>query len=191
MLLAATMAISAGSVYSVMAEETTATETTTEAAAEETAADAEVLTLNWDEVKDQVAAAIEGADVEIGASGMKAFVPSEMQPMELTDEYLNVGYVAIYQTADEQAQIRFSYNETQYNTPESYMEFLEGAGAVNIGLARINGLDAVHYEDDVRDIGYVTVFVDDSHVFEVGATPFSDPGVSAVAGIVFTSLQNA
>ncbi|MBP3901386.1 MAG: hypothetical protein J6D53_08065 [Blautia sp.] len=192
LVLAATMAISAASVYTVMAEEATATETTEAAAEEAPAAEAasDVLTLDWASASEKIeAAGVEGDFVEFDDAGIKAWVPTGLKAMELDEQHSGKGYLAIYETEDELGKISFSYNETQYNTPDSYKEFLEGAGATEVGAAKVNGFDGLHYRFEDSDEGAVVIFVDDSHVFEVSVTPYSDSNFSAVGGMVFTSIQ--
>lgn len=189
LILAATMAISAASAYTVMAEETIATEATAEKTpAAEAASD--VLTLDWASASEKIeAAGVKGDFVNFDEAGIKAWVPTGLKAMELDEQHTGKGYVAIYETEDGLGKISFSYNETQYNTPESFKEFLEGAGAKEVGPAKINGFDGLHYRLEDGDEGAVVIFVDDSHVFEVSVTPYSDSNFSAVGGMVFTSIQ--
>ena len=189
LVLAATMALSAASVYTVMAEETTATEATAEEApAAEAASD--VLTLDWASVSEKIeAAGVKGDFVEFDEAGIKAWVPTGLKAVELDEQHTGKGYVGIYETEDGLGKISFSYNETQYNTPESFKEFLEGAGAKEVGAAKVNGFDGLHYRLEDGDEGAIVIFVDDSHVFEVSVTPYSDSNFSAVGGMIFTSIQ--
>lgn len=185
MLLAAQFAF-AGTTAFAESEEMVESEETVES---EEAADG-VVELNWSDAEEQITeAGWEGDFVSFDEIAVKMWVPAVLQPVELTDEDVEGGYIGYFQTEDEAAAMSVMYVDVDGMELDEYKEQISELGASNITDVVLNGLEGVAYDIEENDTTSVAFATEAGYILEVTFSPESDEGFSALAGIISMSIQ--
>ena len=144
--------------------------------------------INWSDVEAN-AAEIDAAFVSIDQVGLKIWVPSVFQSVELTAEDTENGYIAYFQPADETAGVGVTYTDVSGMSLEDYAAALPGVGATSIDNVQINGLPGVSYDLEETSTSVVAFATDAGYILEFAFAPMSDEGFAAIAYMMVSSIQ--
>ena len=173
--------------YAVMADDSTAE------SAESTATG--TVELNWEDFEAINAAADEdlisqGEFKTYDEIAVKMWVPNVLQEVELTDEDREQGFIAYYQTADEDAAASVVYADVQGMDLETYKAELEKSEDVKeIEDLVVNGIPCVSYDMPEADTTCVSFATEAGYILEFSFKPMSDEGFQSVIAYMGASIQ--
>ena len=151
---------------------------------------AEANEVNWADVEPSVAeAGIEGNLVSVSDLGVKMFVPTIFQEVELTEDDVNNGYICYLTTEDGSAKVAVMYANLEGASLEDYMAALPEVGATEVEMGVINGIPVVTYKMPENDTLNVAMLTDAGYGIEFLFAPASDEGFQSVAAIMSASIQ--
>ena len=123
-------------------------------------------------------------------AGLKAWIPSYMDEVELTEEDRTQGFLAYFSQSDNSHMISAVYVETDLKTQEEYVQALETIkGVSDISAITVNGLPAVFYNLKENETSTVTIIEGNGKVFELTVYPATGDENLAAALYVFSSIQ--
>ena len=124
-------------------------------------------------------------------AGLKAWIPSYMDEVELTEEDRTQGFLAYFSQSDNSHMISAVYVDTgSLKTQEEYGKALEGVeGVSDISAITVNGLPAVFYNLKENETSTVTIIEGNGKVFELTVYPATGDENLAAALYVFSSIQ--
>ena len=146
--------------------------------------------INWADVEASVAeAGIEGDFVSVSDLGVKMFVPSVFQEVELSEEDVANGYICYLTTEDQSGNVGVFYNDTEGLSLEELAAGLSEAGATDVELATLNGIPVVTYTQSESDSVNVGMMTDAGNAVVFSFSPSSDEGFQSIAAIMTASIQ--
>ena len=153
---------------------------------------AEAVEINWEDVEGSVAeAGIEGDFADIADLGIRMFVPSVFQEVELSEAEIGGGYIFLMSTEDQSANVAAYYVSADGMTLEDFGAALSEAGAEDVELVTVNGIPVVTYEQPATDSMNVGMLTDADNLVIFVFEPASDEGFQSVAAIMTASIQAA
>ena len=116
----------------------------------------------------------EGEFFEMDELYLKMWIPAELKKVELTEQDREEGYLDYFESKDGKKAMGIMYVNWDGMELSEYAEVLSGRGAVGIGNAVINGLDALVYEIESEDTGVVSFATESGYILEMSYRPLSD-----------------
>lgn len=149
-------------------------------------ADVDVKIVNWEDYE-AVTAEVEGEFVSSEAWGVKFWLPSYFQEIEINEDMANLGVINFYTTEDGAYMIGVA--EQTFDDLDAY---LANEGAANIEYILINGIAALSYDVESEDSSYV-MFINEEGTYGLsfGFQPISDESFAALAVCMMASFQFA
>ena len=183
-LLAMVMAM--GTAMPAFAEESEATE-----AAEETPAEA--VELNWEQGEALIQQlGLEGDFVTFDEIACKLWIPAELQPLELTEEDTEEGYIGYFQSEDESKVIAVQYVNMDGMDLDTYQANIEEMeGVTNLERSMINGLECLTYMMPDQDSGTLAFTTQMGYILEITYVPVSDEEYFTAVSASMSSIQGA
>ena len=146
--------------------------------------------LNWSDYEGLIAEYnLEGEFKEISDIGVKMFIPSYFQEVELSDEDQSNGYFCYMTNADQTAVIAMLYADGEGKTLDDFAAMLPDLGAADVEQGTINNIPVVTYEMPENDSVNVAFATDGGYIIEFVFNPASDESVKTVAFIMTASIQ--
>ena len=153
---------------------------------------AEAVEINWSDFETEVAeAGWVGDFIEIPGMSAKMYMPSVLQPVELTDEDVENGYIGYYATEDQSAAVALTYVAAEGLELAAYKEALPEYGASEIEDVIINGIAAIDYKDEANDAVVMAMATEGGAILSFIFAPASDESFAAVAAVMMASVQSA
>ena len=152
---------------------------------------AEENALVWEGDAENSASQIEGDFYTFKNISVKFWVPAVLQQVELSEEDVEEGTIAYFQTADESAALCFQYVDMDGTDLDAYAELLKenGVDESSIEAGTVNGISCLSYEYNGN--GILAFATQMGYILEVAAGPTADEGFMAVASLIFASIQSA
>lgn len=152
----------------------------------------EVPALNWEDFEPALeAGGVTGQFYTFDEIAVKMWLPEGLNPVELTDEDKENGYIGYFQPEDQSATVAVMYVDVQGMSLEDYAAALPEYGATEIEVGTVNGLPCVSYELPEQDSVSVTFTTEAGYVLEVTCAPLSEENAELVWGAVVSSIQGA
>lgn len=160
------------------------------AEAEEKTAEEEKTVMNWEDVQDFIKKSkLKGDFVTLDEVGAKIWLPDTFQPVELTEEDLDTGYIACYATEDSAAALAVVYVDVEGMKLDEYLEALKDLGIEDAKIVTVNGNEAVSYTLEDNDSASLTFATEQGCILEFTFAPRSDEVFGPVGTAILTSVQ--
>ena len=151
---------------------------------------AEAVEINWSDVEASVTeAGIEGDFAAISDIGVKMFIPTVFQDVELSDEDVADGFICYLTTEDQSGNVLVFYADAEGLSLEDFAAGLPEAGATDVELGTLNGIPVVTYAQADNDSVNVSMMTDAGNIVVFCFNPASDEGFQGVAAIMSASIQ--
>lgn len=148
--------------------------------------------LNWSDLSEKAAEMDPNAQFcAIADTGLMMWVPSVFLAVELSEEDMEDGYIAVLTTEDESVEVYVFYMDLEGASLSDYIATAESYGYTDIGECTINGIPALAMTDPENDTGMLLFATDAGYAIAFGFYPFSDEGFQAVSLMMIGSLQVA
>ncbi len=149
--------------------------------------------LNWEDFEPALeAGGVTGQFYTFDEIAIKMWLPDGFNPVELTDEDIEAGYIGYYRPDDNSADVAVMYVDVNGMSLEEYAAYLESeAGATEIEIGTVNGFPCVSYNLPEQDSVSVTFTTEAGYVLEVTCQPVSEENAELVWGAVISSIQAA
>lgn len=161
--------------------------------AEAEEAPAEFPTLTWAEVEPQIAdnESWAGDFVTFEDIAIAMYVPDSFEPVELSDEDLEAGYVG-YFTLGEEAAVGVQYVDMDGMELDEYAALLtEEYGVTDATLMLINEIGALSYTNpDDENVGVIAIATQMGYIMEFSFSPITDEGFQVISSVMIASIQN-
>lgn len=145
--------------------------------------------LSWND-NQQAAAQIDGEFHTYDEPGLKCWIPTVLQQVDLSEEERKSGYIDYFATADDSSAVAVQYLHAGIHTVEEYCNMLNAHTDVSdINTISVNGLNAAIYAIKATDVTCISIPKGDGYVYEMTFYPMSDDGFSAVAVLIASSIQ--
>ena len=158
--------------------------------AEEKTAKEEKTVMNWEDAeKTMKKAGIKGDFVTLDEVEVKMWLPDTFQPVELTPEDLDSGYIAYYATEDSAAAIAVVYVDVGGMKLDEYLKALKDLGIEDAEIVTVNGNEAVSYTLEDNDSASLSFATDQGYILEFTFAPRSDEAFGPIGAAILTSVQ--
>ena len=149
--------------------------------------------LNWEDFQPVIeASGLTGDFYTFDEIAVKIWLPEGLNPVELTDEDRENGFIGYFMPEDESAAMSVVYVDISGMSLEEYAESLAAEGDVTeIEVGTVNGLPCVSYKMPEQDSVSVTFTTEAGYALEITCTPVSEEGAEMVWGVVIGSIQAA
>ena len=147
--------------------------------------------LNWEDFEPILEAGeVPGQFYTFDEVAIKMWLPEGLNPVELTDEDKENGYIGYFMPEDESAAVAIVYVDVSDMSLETYAEYLTSeAGATEVEMGTVNGFPCVSYKLPEQDSVSVTFTTEAGYALEVTCTPLSEENAELVWGAVIASIQ--
>ena len=147
--------------------------------------------LNWSDFEATLeSAGVTGDFWTFDDIAVKIWLPAELQPVELTEEDKEKGFISYFTDAEEKASVSLVYVDMSGISLEEYTEALNQTDGVDqVEIVVVNGLPAVSYTMPEQDSCHVAFTTEAGYILEVSMYPTSEEGADVVWGIVAASIQ--
>jgi hypothetical protein len=157
----------------------------------------EVTELNWEDFEEALEESeLEGDFYTLNAVSAQFWVPSFFVQTELTDEDAEEGLIAYFDDGSEDSDYGFfvTYFDLEGATLEEYAEEIaEDKDYHDLEVLKINGLDAIGYTEDDKEMGvvfeYVSFVTDDGYLLTFTYWDFADEDYQALVAIMVASIM--
>ena len=123
---------------------------------------------------------------------VKIWLPEGLNPVELTEEAVEKGFIGYFMPDDQSASVGITYVDVNGMSLEEYAQWLASeAGATEVEMGTVNGLPCVSYRLPAQDTVSVAFTTEAGYVFEVTCAPYSEENAELVWGAVISSIQAA
>ncbi len=149
--------------------------------------------LNWEDFEPILeAGGVSGEFYTFDEIAVKIWLPEGLNPVELTEEDQEQGYIGYFTPEDESAAVAVVYVDVSGMSLEEYGEYLANeAGATEIEVGTVNGFPCVSYKLPEQDSVSVTFTTEAGYALEVTCAPASEENAELVWGAVVSSIQAA
>ena len=148
---------------------------------------------NWEDLEeDFIATGYSGTFYTLNDYGIQLLIPGGLEPVELSEEQREDGFVAIFATDDGSIFIAVTFRDLECETlPEVAEMALTGHEERKFGgFYKLNGLDAILLFDGAADqLTAVIPTTLDMHYLQVSITPISNEKVNSLSGFIIGSIQ--
>ena len=147
--------------------------------------------LNWADMEPIIeASGVTGDFVTFDEIAVKIWIPSDLQPVELTDDDRANGFIGYFADAEQTASLSVVYVNVEGMSIEDYAaQLAEMEGVAEIETGTVNGLPCVTYTMPEQDSGHISFATEAGFILEVSVWPTSAEGADLVWGIVLGSIQ--
>ncbi len=151
--------------------------------------EATLMELDWDETLPETLG-VDGDFYTFDEIAVQMFVPAVMQPVELTEEDVEQGFIGYFATDDESAVASVVYVGADGETVEEYAEELAAMDDVeDVEMGILNGIECVTYSLPEQDSNSVAFATEAGNLLEFTFAPMSDEGYKSVASLMTLSIQ--
>ena len=155
-------------------------------------AEEETTVMNWkDAEKTMKKAGIKGDFVTFDEVEVKMWLPDLFQPVELTQEDRDSGYIAYYSTEDGDAAIAVVYVDVGGMKLDEYLEALKDEGIEDAKIVTVNGNEAVTYTLEENDSASLSFATEEGYILEFTVAPYSEEAFRAIDAAILSSVQAA
>ena len=156
-----------------------------------TAALAEAPALSWEDFEPILESGnVTGQFYTFDEIAIKIWLPEGLNPVELTDEDKEAGYIGYFMPEDESAAVAVVYVDLEGMSLEDYGAYLSSeAGATEVEVGTVNGFPCVSYKLPEQDSVSVTFTTEAGYALEVTCSPMSEENAELVWGAVVASIQ--
>lgn len=153
----------------------------------------ETPSLNWEDFEPVLeAGGVTGQFYTFDEVAVKIWLPDGINPVELTEEDVEQGYIGYFAADDQSAAVAVVYVDIGDMTLEDYAEYLTSeAGATEVEQGTVNGFPCVSYKLPEQDSVSVTFTTEAGYALEVTCVPLSEENAELVWGAVISSIQAA
>ncbi len=153
----------------------------------------EVPALNWADVEPVLEAGnVAGDFYTFDEIAIKIWMPEGLNPVELTEEDVEAGYIGYFQPEDESAAVAIMYVDVDGMTLEDYAAYLSDESDVTeVELGTVNGIPCISYKMPEQDSVSVMFATEAGYALEVTCLPMSEENAELVWGAVIASIQPA
>ncbi len=153
----------------------------------------EAVALNWEDFVPVLEAGnVTGQFHTFDEISVKIWLPDGLEPVELSDEDKENGYIGYFMPDDESAQMAVMYVDTNGMALEDYAQYLSTeAGAAEVEMGTVNGFPCVSYKLPEQDSVSVAFTTEKGYILEVTCAPLSVENAELVWGAVIGSIQSA
>lgn len=146
--------------------------------------------LYWEDVEAQLAeAGAEGDFVSFEDAGVAMWVPTVLQSVDLTDEFLEAGYIGYFATADQSAAVGVRFLEVENMTAEAYAANVAEVGGTDVELVYLNDLLMVTYLFEEGNSLNASLVYEDGYILEISFVPANDEGFANTAKLMMMSIM--
>lgn len=147
--------------------------------------------LNWADVEPVLeASGVTGEFYTFEEIAVAIWMPEGLNPVELTDEDKENGFIGYFAPEDQSASVSIVYVDVNGMSLEEYGEYLTNeAGATEVEVATVNGLPCVSYKLPEQDSVSITFTTEKGYALEVTCAPLSEENAELVWGAVVASIQ--
>lgn len=155
----------------------------------------EIAEINWE---DMVAAdeqsgndlIAQGDFVTFDEIAVQMWVPNVLQPVELTDEDKENGYIGYFATEEQDAAAAVQYVDVDGMSLDEYMEYLQGEdGVKDPEYVIVNGIQCISYDIPDTDTTCISFETQAGYILEFSFSPMSDEGFQAVIAFMGASIM--
>ena len=130
---------------------------------------------------------IEGDFYALEEMGLGIWLPSSMEPVEVSDEDAADGIYAMM-ADDERALVITVRNEEGLTLDQAY-ENVVSNGYVKAEIENVNGLDALIYFDEENNVAHFGLVDSNSNMIMFSFTPIDTEEAEDLAVVVFSSIM--
>lgn len=147
--------------------------------------------LNWADFEPILKASeVSGQFYTFDEIAVKIWLPEGLNPVELTDEDKEAGYIGYFMPDDESAAVAVVYVDVNGMSLEEYGEYLSTqADATEVEVGTVNGFPCVSYKLPEQDSVSITFTTEAGYALEVTCKPLSVENAELVWGAVIASIQ--
>lgn len=150
--------------------------------------------INWTDVADTAASIDPNAQIwTLNAVNCAMWIPEVLQYVELSDEDIEGGYIAYWETEDGAAAMGVQYVDKNGMELADYAAQLADMGITDVEENVINGLPCITYSyttDEGVAANVVAFTTDAGYVLEFAFTA-GDPGYEQISALIAASIQPA
>ena len=156
-----------------------------------TVAVAETAELNWSDFEPILeAGGVAGQFYTFDEIAVKMWLPEGINPVELTDEDREEGYIGYFMPEDESAAVAVMYVDMEGMSIEDYAANLSTTdGVTEVEAGTVNGLPCVTYQMPEQDSVSIAFTTEAGYILEVTCVPLSEENAELVWGAVVSSIQ--
>ena len=148
--------------------------------------------LNWEDFEPALeAGGVTGQFYTFDEIAVKMWLPDGINPVELTDEDKENGYIGYFAADDQSAAVAVMYVDLGGMSLEDYSAQVAEVGGTEIELGTVNGLPCLSYNLPEQDTVSVAFTTETGYVLEVTCQPLSEENAELVWGAVISSIQEA
>lgn len=150
--------------------------------------------VSWEEVEPTVIEnGWEGEFVNLDQVGLKIWLPSGLEEIELSEEDIEeYGFIAYFTNEDETTSLGVTLNEAG-TTFEDYLEYLKEIEVQALQFVNVNGADFISYtftNDNDVTCNVVSLINDDGAILEFAFTA-GDADFQVMSAFIVSSIQPA
>lgn len=146
--------------------------------------------LSWSDFEPALeAGGVTGQFYNFDEIAIKIWMPEGLNPVELTDEDKENGYIGYFQPDDASAAVAVMYVNMEGMSLEDYAAQLPDCGATEVEMGTVNGLPCVSYKLAEQDTVSVAFATEAGYILEVTCSPASEENADLVWGAVISSIQ--
>ncbi len=124
--------------------------------------------------------------------GITMMIPAGLEQMELSQDYIDNGFVEIFATEDQSVAVMLTLRdlgcETLADVEQLVLENIEDAQI--LGYFVINGLDALMFlNPGNEDLTVAIGMTDPGHYIQVSIKPITNEEINKLSGFIFGSIQ--
>ena len=145
--------------------------------------------LNWTDFQ-VITDSVEGDFYTFSDYNLQIWVPSYFQEGEITEEESAEGIIGYMTTPDGAYSMVIQDVDVSGMSVDEYAEALaQVEGVSGIEKMTVNGLSAVGYDINDRDVSTMAFFTESGRVLEFSFSPISDEGFAQMATCMTASIQ--
>ena len=149
--------------------------------------------ITWEELEESFAETGYDYDFwDIPSLGISMMIPAGLEPMELSEDHIDNGFVEIFATEDQSVAVLLSFRdlecETLADVEQLVIENIESAQI--LGYYVINGLDALMFlNPGNEDLTVAMGTVDPGYFIQVSIKPITNEEINKLSGFIFGSIM--
>lgn len=149
--------------------------------------------LNWSDIEPALeAGGVAGQFYTFDEIAVKIWLPEGFNPVELTQEDVDAGYIGYFQPEDKSATVAIMYVNVDGMTIDDYAESLSTMEDVTeVEKGTVNGLPCVNYQMPEQDSLSIAFATEAGYMLELTCVPMSEENADLVWGAVIASIQAA
>ena len=151
----------------------------------------DVPALNWSDFEPILeAGGVAGEFHSFDEVAVKIWLPEGFNPVELSQEDKDAGYIGYFMPEDQSATVAIMYVNMEGMTIDDYAETLSNMeGVTEVEKGTVNGLPCVDYQMPEQDSVSIAFTTEAGYILEVTCVPISDENAKLVWSAVIASIQ--